>query len=311
MDSENASLRNRLRQSAKRGQKSCGPCRARKVKCNRDAPCVRCIRSGYPDLCLYDDRARPSVAPEPSRQQPNVSGVNVQECSSDRTTQAVGASYHSFSTTESPERGHGIGHIDRHPYLGANSLPQFLDSDGDTNTSLEDASRQRARDAMMPMLGIAPSIPGYPFYAPAGDVEEHAIARLFRSLPPSRDMIRYVLHSNRCQKHQQVCEACLVWCRSQELRGHRLFRIYQMDIHPFVPTLVSARSFETELCDYVQNRRHASSADSSSQHLQAQDLLLGMSMAWISTLFALLACGAQFCNEAISARQEQSGLYGK
>jgi hypothetical protein len=91
-------------------------------------------------------------------------------------------------TGSSEQRQHG--RIDENPYLGANSLPQFLDSDGAAITSAEGMTRQNARDAMMPMLGVAPSMPGYPFYAPSENMEEQATARLFRSLPPSRDIIR-------------------------------------------------------------------------------------------------------------------------
>jgi hypothetical protein len=78
-----------------------------------------------------------------------------------------------------------------------------------------------------------------------------------------------------------------------------------------MPTLASIRSFETELCGYVQDRRRTSIANDAEQQVQAQYLQQGMSMAWISILFALMACGAQFCNEATSTRQEQSSLYGK
>jgi hypothetical protein len=90
-----------------------------------------------------------------------------------------------------------------------------------------------------------------------------------------------------------------------------LFRTYRTDIHPFVPTLASIRNFEIELCDYVQKRGHTTRTNGAEQRPQAQDLHQGMSMAWISTLFALLACGTQFCNEPTSTKQEQSGLYGK
>ena len=191
MDQDAASLRSRLLLSAKRAQKSCAPCRARKVKCNRAAPCVRCVKSGYPELCLYDERARPSTTSSPSTQQPNRPSVNLQgrNRNSDRAPQVVESTDHRDSITGSSEqRQHG--RIDENPYLGANSLPQFLDSDGAAITSAEGMTRQNARDAMMPMLGVAPSMPGYPFYAPSENMEEQATARLFRSLPPSRDIIR-------------------------------------------------------------------------------------------------------------------------
>ena len=190
MDSQIASLRRTLRLSAKRAQKSCGPCRARKVKCNRAAPCVRCVKSGYPDLCLYDERSQPPTTPVSSTQQPNEPSASAHRRSSTRASRIVETLNHGLSTTEGPEQGQHAGHVDRSPYLGANSLPQFLGNDGAVITSAEDATRQRARDAMMPMLGVAPSVPGYPFYAPSENAEEHAIARLLRSLPPSREVIR-------------------------------------------------------------------------------------------------------------------------
>jgi hypothetical protein len=78
-----------------------------------------------------------------------------------------------------------------------------------------------------------------------------------------------------------------------------------------MPLLVKDQDFETELCDYVERRRYTASAGFSDQDRQTQELQRGMSMAWVSTLLALLACGAQFGNETISTRQEQSSLYGK
>ena len=189
MDSETASLRSRLLLSAKRAQKSCGPCRARKVKCNRAAPCVRCISSGYPDLCLYDERARSSRTSNPPAKQPDLTNANARRRDSSRATQVAQASSHTVTTT-GEEQGQTANQVDKQPYLGANSLAQFLDNDSAAITSPRDASRQRARDAMMPMLGVAPSVPGYPFYAPSENGEEDAIARLFRSLPPSKDIVR-------------------------------------------------------------------------------------------------------------------------
>ena len=190
MDSETASLRRTLRLSAKRAQKSCGPCRTRKVKCNRAAPCVRCIKSGYPDLCLYDERARRSTVSVSSTQQPNEPSASAQRQDSHRATHVVDTPDHSPNTTSHLEQGQYQDGPDKHPYLGANSLPQFLDNESAVVTSPQDVTRQRARDAMMPMLGVAPSVPGYPFYAPSENAEEHAIARLLRSLPPSREVIR-------------------------------------------------------------------------------------------------------------------------
>lgn len=191
MDAEAASLRSRLLLGSKSAQKSCGPCRARKVKCNRAAPCVRCMKSGYPELCLYAERARPSVSsiPNPSTWQPNPSSANAQASSSNGIPQVAETSSPRISTTEDLGR-QAAGLVNKHLYLGANSLPQFLDDDGTVVASSEDATREGARDAMMPMLGMSPPVPWYPFYVPSENLEEQAIARLCRSLPPSKDMIR-------------------------------------------------------------------------------------------------------------------------
>jgi hypothetical protein len=190
MNSEDAALRNRLHQSNKRAQKSCGPCRARKVKCNRASPCVRCIRSGYPDLCIYDARARPSgpTVPGPSVRRTDEARPDAATYTPNRAAQETEASHTRASVNDDPEQDLGEDQKDRRPYLGANSLPQFLE---DETTSSEDATRQGARDAMMPMLGtLAPPVPGYPFYAPSEGLQDQAMERLYRSLPTSKEMIR-------------------------------------------------------------------------------------------------------------------------
>jgi hypothetical protein len=194
MESEDAALRNRLHQSNKRAQKSCGPCRARKVKCNRASPCVRCIKSGYTDLCIYDVRTRPSgpTASGPSNRRTDEVRSDEPTYDPNRAARAgqseTEASHTRASTANDPEQDLVEDQNDRRPYLGANSLPQFLE---DETTSSEDATRQGARDAMMPMLGtLAPPVPGYPFYVPSESLQDQAIERLYRSLPTSKEMIR-------------------------------------------------------------------------------------------------------------------------
>ncbi|CAH0053984.1 unnamed protein product [Clonostachys solani] len=48
------SLRKTLRDRYEaRSRKSCLPCRERKVRCNRQQPCLTCIKRGHSDLCSY------------------------------------------------------------------------------------------------------------------------------------------------------------------------------------------------------------------------------------------------------------------
>ncbi|VUC30804.1 unnamed protein product [Clonostachys rosea] len=54
MTPETPSLRKTLRDRYEaRRRKSCLPCRERKVRCNRQQPCLTCIKRGHVDLCSY------------------------------------------------------------------------------------------------------------------------------------------------------------------------------------------------------------------------------------------------------------------
>ncbi|THW96781.1 hypothetical protein D6D18_05651 [Aureobasidium pullulans] len=53
-----------------RVQLSCGECRAKKLSCNRDWPCQRCVKTGRAHLCIYDSQnGQPPMAnQQPGRQ---------------------------------------------------------------------------------------------------------------------------------------------------------------------------------------------------------------------------------------------------
>lgn len=61
MERSDVAARQPLRQRKKRSRQSCHPCRTRKVKCDKCAPCDRCLKSGYPDLCTFNDDAATQV----------------------------------------------------------------------------------------------------------------------------------------------------------------------------------------------------------------------------------------------------------
>ena len=194
MNSKTSTPHDRLRLSTRRAQKSCGPCRARKVKCDRNSPCIRCIKSGYPDLCLYDRQSRPS--PSASLDPPLQSAGHTASVSRSHRINRVAPEVHvrqsAFTTTEGLEAGQNEEQDGRRPYLGSNSLPQFLDSE----TAVPDATSshgitpQGARDAVMPMLGMSPLVPGYPFFVASENIEQHVITKLHCSLPMSKEIIR-------------------------------------------------------------------------------------------------------------------------
>ncbi|KAH6871622.1 c6 zinc finger domain-containing protein [Thelonectria olida] len=65
----------RARQQA-RSRKSCFPCRERKVRCNRNHPCLTCCKRGHPDLCQYQDHFQPPTTPT-AQAEPLVRGTTL------------------------------------------------------------------------------------------------------------------------------------------------------------------------------------------------------------------------------------------
>lgn len=192
MDSQTTALRNKIHLNNKRVQKSCAPCRARKLKCNRASPCIRCIKSEYPELCLYDERARPSAsaASGSSPYRENQPQSNEQSHTREQPPQLTDLSRQTQNEAINSEQGQSYRQNGSIPYLGTNSLPQFLNDEATVIGPSEHATRQGARDALMPMLGSTPLMPRYPFYGPSESAEEEAFTRLSRSLPSSKDIIR-------------------------------------------------------------------------------------------------------------------------
>ncbi|KAG5291502.1 C6 transcription factor [Histoplasma ohiense] len=59
MDSHKTSNTTRRVHKNPRVPLSCGPCRARKLKCNRQQPCHNCISRGHDDLCVFANGKTP------------------------------------------------------------------------------------------------------------------------------------------------------------------------------------------------------------------------------------------------------------
>ncbi|THW56006.1 hypothetical protein D6D25_03263 [Aureobasidium pullulans] len=60
-----------------RVQLSCGECRAKKLSCNRDWPCQRCVKTGRAHLCIYDSQnGQPPMANQQPERQRQASPAN-------------------------------------------------------------------------------------------------------------------------------------------------------------------------------------------------------------------------------------------
>ena len=66
----------------KRKALSCYECRKRKLRCDRDTPCARCLKAGHPETCVYNPEVLPLNAdivhedPSLNLQQPQRSDFN-------------------------------------------------------------------------------------------------------------------------------------------------------------------------------------------------------------------------------------------
>lgn len=60
---DDAGRSNRRHHRRPRAQLSCGECRSKKLSCDRNLPCQRCVKSGKPERCSFTDRARSTLTP--------------------------------------------------------------------------------------------------------------------------------------------------------------------------------------------------------------------------------------------------------
>lgn len=181
-------------------RKTCELCRMRKIKCDHELPCGQCIRRGRPDLCHYNRRAgkRAAKSAASARGAPlseSTNSLSAAERTDWPVPTTLNLSCHQNATTlgmrdDAFDTQQASDQTTRNPYFGANSLSDFLDDGSSAKTSSQYAASQGVRDAMMPMLGVATQVSGYPFYTPSEDAERQAIARLCRLLPSNKDIIK-------------------------------------------------------------------------------------------------------------------------
>lgn len=83
----------------------------------------------------------------------------------------------------------------------------------------------------------------------------------------------------------------------------RYWQDYRNSVYPFYPVLVNIHQFEVDLCAFLENRN--SKYEETLARIQSND------MSWLSLVFAVLACGAQFSNDSSKERDLMSKVFGK
>lgn len=221
-----------LRQRKKpRTRTSCYPCRTRKVKCDKASPCENCAIRGYPELCKYADESGPSITPSGTsiqRQGASQSGDQhpqtarpqlQQDVNTQRNTEFGTPLTHSSSnflpdlTTDpnvvaysadlvdirhlEPENGVETEDVprqaeDRRPFLGMNSVPNFLRDQAHSGQSPQNTTTEVIDSAVMPLLGLssARSKSTYPFFQPPGSIPNEANGDIRQALPSNIEVFR-------------------------------------------------------------------------------------------------------------------------
>lgn len=90
------------------------------------------------------------------------------------------------------------------------------------------------------------------------------------------------------------------------LTHRRTFKQYRDGAYANYPAIADLDQFENDLMTFLNNRRIN---DSSTEPQTSSDRMDGMSMRWISLLFAVFASGVQFSGLAKNDRELLSQVY--
>ncbi|KAJ5779104.1 Transcription factor [Penicillium paradoxum] len=301
-----------------RGIKSCFPCRHRKVRCDGNTPCSSCIQRHHPELCCLPSSSSGQEPPASDGKggafsmngdgddemhgtstHSNISGEDQRGYLNDTTNLPPGidliisrldkmdkqisslktelrqsrfnsgsdtiAQDNSASTSISPHMRKGstlAKSPGKHFVEDATGATIFLGSHSDPPVAL--GCRQAGNDSMLnDSILLDQLVPRtYPFtnlWKP-----EPGAGEICETLPDESDIIRY-------------------------------WQVYQNNVHPFYPALVTYEQFNISLFVFLNKRSGITPENQVS-------VLDDMDSSWLALLFAVLACGVQFSNDPIKER---------
>ena len=84
----------------------------------------------------------------------------------------------------------------------------------------------------------------------------------------------------------------------------RYWQVYQNNVYPFYPALVTFEQFNISLFAFLNKRSMAIPENETS-------VLDDVDSSWLALLFAVLACGVQFSDDPIKERDLRSKVFSK
>ncbi|KIW13461.1 hypothetical protein PV08_08649 [Exophiala spinifera] len=296
-----------------RDPKACYACHRRKVKCDRNLPCDSCIKRDHPELCSYErptkkrrialpggvgrNEGTPVEGQDLARQSgPNVTVPREQWERMNREIQKLRTQVKSESMT--PEALHGEADDPSAPgshsrseeaeregyhapsnqmgtmHVGSRSVLAYMMALGRSQTT-QDTARSLLEENILPKLGLDNESATYPFvdlWSTASSMQD--VSGLCKAIPDD-----------------ELCREFFVGYR--DVSG---------TLYPVVP---DAASFEDTLLFMLSNRSRALR-----DNLELDpNKPYGVSLAWLSLVFAVFASGAQCSDRPAKERELTSQVY--
>ncbi|CAG9982906.1 unnamed protein product [Clonostachys byssicola] len=171
------SLRKALRDRYEaRSRKSCLPCRERKVRCNRQQPCVTCIKRGHADLCSYPRSHQPRDSREGNNPEDNVIH-NIESSPSSPTVRQ-----------KSQEQSDRDASPARPSFLGSGSI-LTLAGQNEVSHGQRSGRQEAFETGIFPLFGIESQITE-DGHIPSND----GVKLAFSSIPPDQEIMELFNH---------------------------------------------------------------------------------------------------------------------
>lgn len=297
-----------------RERRACYPCRQRKVKCNYETPCQRCIDRDHVNLCSYQQVPKgvpdtPSTSKAASVLNDAPSGRNldwnqlwsklqtIEAALRDIKNEIIGHVQPSHKAVTSvrhailPAQGEREVHTaaatpgipsrsglvaDGSVHLGRNSVPAMAVALGSGNDG--EALQTVVGNTVLPLFGLDNESATYPFTDLWGLTDTPSRVReVCKLIPSDADCFQYLRH-------------------------------YRDNAHVLYPAVVNIDKFESELTTFLLTRSNARSQLGA--YVDESSEIYGRTVHWISLLFACLASGCQCSSLPRKERQLTAQVYG-
>lgn len=263
--------RQRSRHGVRGNPKSCLPCRERKVKCDKQLPCLTCEKRGHPDLCEYESStsqspgsqrstARSRVRARANTRTPDLSRGNtcreVAEAMLDRNRTQAGEGQLPSPSVQATTIADAVSSLENASNVRDTSDGLFL---ADTSVvtmarrrsaiSRDDPARQSAFETgILPLLGVSK--------------DDNASTLSYKPLPSDHEIVR-------------------------------LFEHFRRRVQPFHGIMYNLDVIEENICRLI----NTTVGEKCSSRPESPD-----ESRWLPLLHAILAAGAQFSDMDLPQR---------